>query len=134
MKISRRTKMLVTFIAAPLLFTVAFVFVLAVYINFHKSPEVDVMTTGFAPQKIEIAEGETLHFVNRSSTLTQILCLGTDTRCNTFALLPRGLKSPGVRIAPGQAKDVVFDTYGTFSITSTTASGVNLTVTVDAAD
>jgi plastocyanin len=133
MKISKRVKILLISISAPLMLVVAFVLVIAVYSSFHRPPEVDMMTTGFVPQSIEITEGETIHFVNRSSTITQILCLGLDKRCDRFALLPRGLKSPGVQIAPDQAKDVLFDTFGTFSITSTAVPGMNLKVTVDAA-
>lgn len=130
---SKRGKMLLRSISIPLLFAAAFVLVIAAYSGFHKPAEVDVATTGFVPQTIEITEGETIHFVNRSSTITQVLCLGFDKRCDTSALLPRGLKGPGVQIAPGQAKDVVFDTYGTFHITNTTVRGMNLTVTVEAA-
>ncbi len=133
MKISKRIKILLTLIGIPLLFAIAFLLVIVAYNTFHKSPEVDMMTTGFVPQKIEITEGETIHFVNRSSTITQVICLGTDKRCDPYAVLPRGLKSPGVRIAPDQAEEVVFDFYGTFHITSTTVPGMNLTVTVDAA-
>jgi plastocyanin len=133
MNISKRVKILITVIGIPLLFVIAFILVIAAYNSFHKPPEVDLMATGFVPQKIEITEGETIHFVNRSSTITQVLCLGTDKRCDLYAELPRGLKSPGIRIAPDQADEVVFDFYGTFHITSTTVPGMNLTVTVDAA-
>ena len=133
MKISKRTKLLLSAIGIPLLFVIAFVLVITAYNSFHKPPEVDMMTTGFVPQKIEITEGETIHFVNRSSTITQVLCLGTDNRCNPLAVLPRGLKSPGIQIGPDQAKDVVFDFYGTFHVTSIVVPGMNLTVTVDSA-
>ena len=92
------------------------------------------MTTGFVPHTIEIPEGETIRFVNQSSTITQTLCLGTNQHCDSNLLLPRGLINPGIQIFPGQSKDVVFDTFGTFTITSTAAPGINLTVTVDAAD
>jgi plastocyanin len=134
MRLSKRTKLFLTAIGIPLLFAIAFILVIVAYNTFHKPPEVDMLTTGFVPQKIEITEGETIHFVNRSSTMTQVLCLGTDKRCNPFAVLPRGLKSPGIRIAPDQAKDVVFDFYGTFHVTSIAVPGMNLTITVDAAD
>jgi hypothetical protein len=134
MRISRRTKIILTSISAPLLFIVAFVLVITIYSMNHKPPEVQVMTSGFVPQTIEIPEGESIRFVNQSTTITQILCLGINQHCDTAILLPRGLASPGVRIAPDQAKDVLFDTYGTFSITSTALPGLNLTVTVDAAD
>ncbi len=133
MKISKRIKILLTLIGIPLLFAITFLLVIIAYNIFHKPPEVDMMTTGFVPQKIEITEGETIHFINRSSTITQVICLGTDKRCDPNAVLPRGLKSPGIRIAPDQAEEVVFDFYGTFHITSTTVPGMNLIVTVDAA-
>jgi plastocyanin len=133
MNVSRRAKLLFTIIGIPLLFVIAFALVIAAYESFHKPPEVDLMTNGFAPQKLEITEGQTIHFVNRSSSITQVLCLGTNNRCDPYAVLPRGLKSPGIRIAPGQAKDVVFDFYGTFHVTSVIVSGMNLTVTVDSA-
>src|SRR5256884_1658558 len=133
MNVSKRTKLLLTIIGVPLLFVIAFALVIATYESFHRPPEVDLMTSGFAPQKLEITEGQTIHFVNRSSSITQVLCLGTNNRCDPYAVLPRGLKSPGVRIAPGQAKDVVFDFYGTFHVTSIMVVGMNLTVTVDSA-
>ena len=133
MKVSKRTKVLFTIIGIPLLFLIAFALVIAAYESFHKPPEVDMMSNGFAPKQLEITEGQTIHFVNRSSSITQVLCLGTNNRCDPYAVLPRGLKSPGIRITPGQAKDVVFDFYGTFHVTSIMGSGMNLTVTVDPA-
>ncbi len=137
MKISKRTRTLLVSISAPLLFLLAFAIVVVAYNTFHKPPEVDVGTTGFAPQQVEINEGETIHFVNRSSTVTQFLCLGTNRQCDSIAyhtlqLPPLVLRSPGVRIPPGQSKDIVFDADGTFHITSTVDPNVNLTVTVDA--
>src|SRR5436190_23343188 len=133
MNISKRSKVLFTIIGIPLLFVISFSIVIAAYESFHKPPEVDMRSNGFSPQKLEITEGQTIHFVNRSSTITQVLCLGTNNRCDPYAVLPRGLKSPGIRIAPGQSKDVVFDFYGTFHVTSIIGSGMNLTVTVDSA-
>lgn len=137
MKLSKRTKSLLVSISAPLLFLMAFAIVVVAYNDFHKPPEVDVAATGFAPQQVEINEGETIHFVNRSSTVTQFLCLGTNRQCDSVAfhtlqLPPIVLRSPGVRIPPGQAKDIIFDADGTFHITSTVDPNVNMTVTVDA--
>src|SRR5712691_3188861 len=134
MKVSKRTKVLLTVIGIPLLFVIAFALVIAAYENFHKPPEVDLMSNSFVPKQLEITEGQTIHFVNRSSSITEVLCLGTNNRCDPNAVLPRGLKSPGIQIAPGQAKDVVFDFYGTFHVTGILGSGMNLTITVDSAD
>ncbi len=133
MNVSKRTKVLFSIIGIPLLFVIAFAIVMVAYTSYHQSPKVDVMPNGFSPQKLEITEGQTVHFVNNSSSLTQVLCLGMNNHCDPYAALPRGLKSPGIRLAPGQAKDVVFDFYGTFHVTSITGSDMNLTVTVDSA-
>ena len=133
MKVSNRTKVLLTIIGIPLVFVIAFALVIAAYESFHRPPEVDLMTNGFTPQKLEITEGQTILFVNHSSSITQVLCLGMNNQCDPYAALPRGLKSPGIQLAPGQAKDVVFDFYGTFHVTSTIGSAMNLTVTVDSA-
>ncbi|MGZ3625688.1 MAG: hypothetical protein ACXWPG_20915 [Ktedonobacteraceae bacterium] len=133
MKVSKRTKVLFSLIGIPLLFVISFAIVIYAYESFHKPPEVDVRLDGFSPKNLEIPEGQTVHFVNNSAAITQVICLGTNNHCDPYAALPRGLKSPGVRIAPGQAKDVVFDFYGTFHVTSLIGSGMNLTVTVDSA-
>ena len=133
MDVSKRTKLLCSIIGIPLLFVIAFAIVIVAYESFHKPPEVDVMSNGFSPKKLEITEGQTIHFVNYSSSITQVVCLGTNNRCDPYAALPRGLKSPGIRMAPGQTKDVVFDFYGTFHVTSSIGSGMNLTITVDSA-
>lgn len=97
----------------------------------QKPPEVDITANGFSQQNITIMEGDTIHFVNSSSGITQTLCLGQDQVCSS-AFDPPELKSPGLRIAPGQSKDVVFTLEGTYDVTSTTAPGMNLTVTVQA--
>ncbi len=138
---SRRVKVVLISISAPLLFVVAFVVVVALYSHFHTPTEVDVMDAGFEPQTIEIPEGTTVHFVNRSSTVTQIICLGSDGRCDRTVTLspvlsppPRDLLGAGIRLAPDQAKDVYFDTAGIFHITSAVEPGMNLKVTVDATD
>jgi plastocyanin len=130
---SKRTRVLFAVIGIPLLFLLSFAIVVVAYENFHKPPQVNVMTNGFSPQKLEITEGQTIHFVNNSSTTTQVICLGTNNHCDQYAALPRGLKSPGIRLSPGQAEDIVFDFYGTFHVTTLVGSGMNLTVTVDSA-
>ncbi len=133
MNVSKRTRVLFAVVGIPLLFVLAFAIVIIAYENFHKPPQVDVTTTGFSPQNLEITEGQTVHFINNSSTVTEVICLGTNNHCDPYAALPRGLKSPGIRLAPRQAEDVVFDFYGTFHVTGLIGSGMNLTVTVDSA-
>jgi plastocyanin len=133
MKMSRRARTILISIAAPLLLIVGFAVVIFIYMNFHQPPTVDMTATGFAPQSVEITEGETIQFVNQSPTVSQVLCVGTNQHCDPSALDPRSLASPGVRFAPGQSKAILFDTPGTYTITSTVVPKMNLTITVDEA-
>jgi len=132
MKMSGRTRRILIAISAPLLLISAFAVVIFIYLNFHQPPVVDMTATGFAPQSVEISEGETIRFVNQSST-TQVLCVGTNQKCDTTAVDPRPFLSPGRRFAPGQSEVIVFDTPDTYTITSTVTPKMNLTITVDAA-
>ena len=132
MKMSRRSRTILISVSAPLLLIIGFAIVIFVYLNFHQPPVIDMTATGFAPQSVEISEGETIRFVNQSSTVTQVLCVGTSQRCDTSAVDPRVFVTPN-RFTPGQAKVLLFDTPGTYTITSTVTPNMNLTITVDAA-
>lgn len=96
----------------------------------QKPPEVDLTPRGFSQTSITIVEGDTVHFVNPSSGVTQMLCLGQNKLCSRYAIDPPVLRGPGLSIAPGQSKDVVFTLEGTYHVTSTTMPGLNLTITV----
>jgi plastocyanin len=100
----------------------------------QKPPEVDLTPHGFSQTSITIQAGDTVHFVNPSTGVTQMLCLGEDKICSRYAFDPPALKGPGLRIAPGQAADVVFTLEGTYNVTSTTMPGMNLTITVEPDD
>ncbi|HEV2472265.1 MAG TPA: hypothetical protein VGS41_06340 [Chthonomonadales bacterium] len=128
---SRAKKIVVYLVIPPLLFAVAIVLVVFLYLRFHALVEVDVTTSGFARSTVEITEGETIHIVNQSNVM-QTICLGQDRTCDTSAVAPVVLKSPGIRLAPGASVDVVFELYGSYAVTSTSAPGVNLQITVDA--
>ena len=139
MKISRRARTWLIAISAPLLFVIAFTIVVVSYEHFHMPPSVNVTTTSFTPQTVEIPEGEAIHFVNQSSA-TQILCVGSNKQCQGSVVLsaiqsppPRVLLGSGMHIAPNQAQNVIFDTAGIYHITSA-VTNMNLTVTVDATD
>jgi plastocyanin len=96
----------------------------------QRPPEVDLTAHGFSQSSITIVEGDTVHFVNPSGGVTQKLCLGENKVCSRYGIDPPDLKGPGLQIAPGQSKDVVFTLEGTYHVTSTTLPGMNLTITV----
>jgi len=128
---SRTRKIVLYLVVPPVLFAAAIALVLFFYMQFHKTPEMDLTSRGFSLSTIEINEGESLRFVNQSN-VTQVLCLGQDNVCYTDAVAPKILKTPGVQLKPGAAIDVVFEQYGTYVITSSNVKGVNLKITVDA--
>ena len=132
MKLSRSQKIILYYIAPPVLLVTAIVLVIFIYLQVHKPVEMDVTSTGFTLSTIEINDGESVHFVNHSDVI-QVLCLGQNKICDAGAVAPTALKEPGIRLKPGASTDVVFDRYGTFVITSTTMRGVNLKITVDSA-
>jgi plastocyanin len=129
---SRTKKILLYLVLPPLLFAVGITLVIFLYLQFHKAPEMDLTAKGFSLSAIEINEGETIRFVNQSN-MTQVLCLGQDAMCDTQAVAPKALKTPGIQLKPGDAIDVAFEQFGTYNITSTNVKGVNLKITVDPA-
>ena len=74
----------------------------------QKPPEVDLTVHGFSQTSITIMEGDTVNFVDPSTGVAQMLCLGQDRVCSRYAFDPPDLKGPGLQIAPGQSKDVAF--------------------------
>lgn len=128
---SRSRKILLYVIIPPLVFALAIVLVVFLYLRFHAPVELDVTSRGFTHNTVEITEGETVRIVNQSNAV-QVLCLGQDRICDASALAPTVLKSPGARLAPGASVNVAFQLYGIYNVTSTSVPGVNLQITVDA--
>jgi hypothetical protein len=128
---SRSRKILLYVVTPPLVFAAAIVLVVFLYLHFQTPVELDVTASGFTHNTVEINEGETIHIVNQSQAV-QVLCLGQDRACDASALAPAVLKSPGIRLAPGASVDVAFQLYGIYNVTSTSAPGVNVEITVDA--
>jgi plastocyanin len=136
MQSSKRTKTVLISVSAPLLLIIAFVVVIALYSTFHQPSQVTMTASSFAPQHIQINEGESIRFVNQSASLTQVLCVGTNKQCDRSVLTiqelpPQSLIGPNLRIAPGQTENIIFNNAGTFNITSTVVPHMNMTVTVN---
>ena len=92
---------------------------------------VDMDPTNFTTHAVTIKAGDAVHFVDTAGGGgTHVICLGKDQQCDTSAQGPQEVMSPGFTITPGQTKDVVFPTAGTYQITCTIHANMNLTVTV----
>ncbi|PWT77455.1 MAG: hypothetical protein C5B60_02715 [Chloroflexi bacterium] len=95
------------------------------------STTVQMGPTNFVQATRTIHAGQTLLFDDTSGGGgLHIICLGNDMACDTSAQGPSDLKSPGFTINPGATKSVTFPTAGTYKITCTVHSNMNLTVTV----
>lgn len=87
--------------------------------------------TNFTIHSVTIHAGDTVHFDDTvGGGGTHIICLGKDQQCDSSAKGPQDVMAPGFTINPGGTKDVVFPTAGTYQITCTLHSNMNLTVTV----
>src|SRR5437588_10090244 len=107
MKLSRSQKIILYYIVPPVLSVTAIVLVIFIYLQVHKTVEMDVTSTGFTLSTIEINEGESVHFVHHSDVI-QVLCLRQNKICDAGAVAPAALKEPGSRRKPGASTEVVF--------------------------
>jgi plastocyanin len=94
--------------------------------------EVSMVAADFSTSSITVKVGQAVHFTDPAGTGgTHTICLGTDGTCDKGAKGPQALQSPGFTINAGDAaKDVTFDTPGTYKITCSIHPSMNLTVTV----
>ncbi|MGH2518083.1 MAG: cupredoxin domain-containing protein [Ktedonobacterales bacterium] len=87
--------------------------------------------TNFVIHTVTIKAGTAVHFDDTvGGGGTHIICLGKDQQCDTSAQGPQAVMGAGFTIQPGQTKDVVFPTAGTYQITCSVHQNMNLTVTV----
>lgn len=94
--------------------------------------EVGMVAADFSRTSITIKAGAAVHFTDAAGTgATHDVCLGSDGACDNAAKGPQALKSPGFTINAGDpAKDVTFDTPGTYKVTCSLHPAMNLTVIV----
>lgn len=94
--------------------------------------EVSMVAADFGTTSITVKMGQAVHFTDPAGTGgTHTICLGSDGTCDKGAKGPQALQSPGFTINAGDpAKDVMFDTPGTYKITCSIHPSMNLTVTV----
>jgi plastocyanin len=92
---------------------------------------VQMNPTNFVQTTRTIQAGQTLLFDDSvSGGGVHIICLGNNMACDSSATGPAALMSPGFNINPGATKSITFPTAGTYKITCTVHSNMNLTVTV----
>ena len=94
--------------------------------------EVSMVAADFSTTSITVKVGQAVHFTDPAGTgATHTVCLGTDGTCDSGAKGPQALQSPGFTMNSGDpAKDVTFETPGTYKVTCSIHPSMNLTVTV----
>lgn len=92
--------------------------------------EVSMVASDFSTTSITIKAGQAVHFTDPAGTgAMHTVCLGTNGICDSAANGPQALQGNGFTINSGDpAKDVVFDTAGTYKITCSIHPAMNLTV------
>jgi plastocyanin len=84
----------------------------------------------FSIASITIKAGQTVHF-DDSNGGYHVLCIGKDQQCTANATGPSELTAAGGHtINVGQTWDVTFPTAGTYEVTCTVHSNMNVTITV----
>jgi plastocyanin len=95
------------------------------------APQVSIGLGGAQPAFLEIVAGNTIRLTNTSSTLGQVFCTGSHSRCQATRDAPAEFAPPGLILQPGQSVEVTFATVGDFHLISTMAARVRLEVLVD---
>jgi plastocyanin len=94
--------------------------------------EVSMVAADFSTTSITVKVGQAVHFTDPAGTgATHTICLGTEGSCDSGAKGPQALQSPGFTIDSGDpARDVTFETPGTYKVTCSIHPSMNLTVIV----
>ena len=95
------------------------------------SNEVDMGVETFEQASATIKAGGAVHFVDPVTGGTHIICTGQGVKCVAAAGAPAELAaSSGMTFNPGDTRDVVFPTAGTYTIVCIIHPGMQVTVTV----
>ena len=94
--------------------------------------EVSMSAGDFSATSVTINAGQTVHFTDPAGIGgPHTICLGANGACDAQANGPLALTGDGFTMNPGDpAKDVTFDTPGTYKVTCSIHPAMNLTVTV----
>jgi plastocyanin len=95
------------------------------------SNEVDMGVATFEQASATVKAGSAVHFVDPVTGGTHIICTGQGVKCVAAAGAPAALTaSDGMTFNPGDKRDVVFPTAGTYTIVCIIHPGMQVTVTV----
>lgn len=94
--------------------------------------EVSMVASDFSTSSITIKAGQAVHFTDPAGLGgPHTICLGDNGSCDGGTKGPQALMNSGFTINPGDpAKDVTFDTPGTYKVTCSIHPAMNLTVIV----
>jgi plastocyanin len=93
--------------------------------------EVDMGIATFQQDSVTIQAGQTVHFADPADGGgVHVLCIGQDLRCVPQPGAPDALNGAGITFNPGDARDIVFRTPGSYDIVCTIHPGMTVTVVV----
>jgi plastocyanin len=95
------------------------------------SNEVDMGLSNFQQSNVTIKAGQAVHFVDPTNGSPHIICTGHGATCAPQAGAPSALStSQGMTFNPGDTRDIVFPTAGTFTVICIIHPGMQIVVTV----
>jgi len=94
--------------------------------------EVDMGIATFQQDSVTIKAGQTIHFTDPDAGGgVHILCVGKDLKCVPQSGAPAALDgADGVTFNPGDSRDIVFTTAGSYDVVCTIHPGMVVTVNV----
>jgi plastocyanin len=94
--------------------------------------EVDMGIATFAQDSVTVKAGQAVHFVDPDyGGGVHVLCIGKDLKCVSQPGTPAGLDgADGVTFNPGDTRDIVFATAGSYDVVCTIHPGMVVTVIV----
>lgn len=93
--------------------------------------EVDMGVATFEQASVSVKAGTPVHFVDPVTGGTHIICVGQGIKCAPTTGSPPELSpSTGMTFNPGDSKDIVFPTAGTYTVVCIVHPGMQVTVTV----
>ncbi len=87
--------------------------------------------SAFQQTSMTLSAGQTLRLVDPAGTGgAHMLCLGKDRQCDANPQGPDALHGPGLKVMPGDTKEISFPSHGQYQVTCNIHPSMNLTVSV----
>jgi plastocyanin len=95
---------------------------------------VQILNNAFSPDQVEIIEGDSVYFQNKTGARGIVICLGRQGKCTPHASGPSDLQNRGITLGVAETRSVEFDKQGSYAVTFPQRTKMNLLVNVRQSD